>query len=519
MTRSEENRAEELQDVSPAVKVGPGLFNRVLSLGAFASGLAYLSIRFVLRDRLFDNTILNFVVPGIFYIFATTVFSFGAWRLLNNRKDTGSGRSALEYTVLLAIPVLALVSLPAFARHFTAGLASLVDVWSPRGTIYKWDSRGFAIIQERYKLQDLHRKGDEVAHLAAAQAIMVSHASPAILRKLTTNSQPREFRYDRQYWLNRALRGHPPGLAMLYAMASWNAPFARVMALVLTCLIAVIAFWAGNRWDPTQKLGLLMLGFFVGVPNLIWWHAMSVSSDLPPCLFTYGAFGILAGVAAAKPFNAKSDYHSSAQVVLAGILLALGTFVTYTGALATGAATLLILTQAGYPRKISAVAWVLIPTVVALLVGVWYSWLIFSDGNHLLLARVTSFTNPEATAGFISGWRAAAIFVKRLPMDLGWPMVVLLFGGVAWQIFRRDTSFFRRASELCIAAVVLVPAATFFWPEIRFAYPGWLFVVHGLGLPHIWRHMHALDKSLVFGTLMSFSYCKFVLLRLAVPVG
>ena len=501
-------------------KGGAAAFWRILSLIAFVSGLAYLSLRFVQRDRLFDSVFANFAVPAALYVFATGVFYLLADVLMRPR-DCRVGYFRIVRAALLStgLALLAIISFPAMAKHFTAGLAILTDIHSPDGTIYKWDTRGVTTVRDNYKLEELHRKGDEVAHLAAAQAIAISEGRPSTIASLCDTSGTSDFRYDRKYWVARALRGHPPGLAIIYSLACGNAVFARVTALLLTCIITALCYWAGNKWSREQKLGLMMVALFLGIPNLIWWHAMSVSSDLPPCLFTFSAFALLATWTLTNEQKPPSSLIPSIALILAGLLLGLGTFVTYTAALAAAASVVLVLTQSSSRQKALRAVWLIAPAGIAVLVGVWYSRMIFQDGGHVLLSRLDSLVDSQQSTPFISGWQAAFIFVKRLPMDLGWPMVVLFLGALIWQLVRRDASVFTRLSQLFIAAVVLIPAATFFWPELRFAYPGWLFVCYGLGVPEIWKRTGAFEKSLLFSTLLAFSYSKFVLLRFAVPVG
>jgi len=491
---------------------------RVLSVSAFASGFAYLSLRFILRDSLFDSVVANSAVPAALYLLATSVFYLLADVVLRCAKRN-NGHFLKIWGMSIGLILLAILALPALAKHFTTGLAILADIHSPEGRIYKWDSRGFATVRDKYNLAELHRQGDEVAHLAAAQAVMVSGARPSIIAGFYAASGAGDFRYDRKYWVSRALRGHPPGVAMMYSLACGNAVFARVVAALLTSLTAVLCYWAANKWEPDRKLGLIAIALFLGIPNLVWWHGMSVSSDIPPCLFTFPAFGLLATATLGQGEKLRCGLNPNAAVVLAGLLMGIGTFVTYTAALSAAASAALILTQPNYRQRLLSALWLLAPAGVAVIIGIWYSHLIFKDGEHVLVSRLTSLVGREEVAGFISGGRAALIFVKRLPMDLGWPMVILFTGALIWQVVRQDANVFTRASQLLIAGLVLIPAAVLFWPEIRFAYPGWLLVCYGLGIPELWKRMSNFDRSLAFGSLLGFSYTKFVMLRLAVAAG
>lgn len=481
---------------------------------ASLAALGYFSVRFVVRDQLTPSTPANVAIPVATFAVSTLLF------FLLTRRALVRPHPSIAYTVscgALALPLLVL-GLATWSQHFTAHLAALEDICSPYGTIRLWKPNGEAVVRTNYALSELHRNGDEVAHLAAAQAIANTFGAPQKMRELAHRdgeTAPALFRYDRAYWINRALRGHPPGLAVLYAPAASNPPFARVVALLFTMVAAWAAFWMGTQHLGDRSLGLLFLAVFLGIPNLIWWHAASVSSDIPPCVPAYLAFGTLglAGV-----WREPEQASNTRLLAVAGFLLGMATLITYTAAVPAAAGALAVYFRETRWKKLTKPALLVGPAAVAVGIEIWYARNVFGDGGHVLLHRLATLAGSCEAGPYIAGVRGLKTFLVRLPMDVGPPLLVLFCGGILQQLVDRCRPIGRRLKDLMVGCAVLIPASSLFWPEIRFAFPALPFLCYGFGVTTLWDKMSSTQKALTIGLIGGFSYTKFVLTRLAVPV-
>ena len=301
-------------------------------------------------------------------------------------------------------------------------------------------------------------------------------------------------------------------MAMIYAPVAENPPLARVWAglVFLACIAA--AFWAGNQWSPETRFGLLAAATFASIPNLDWWHAVSVSSDIPPCFFCFLAFGLLARATKPNGYDVKED----APIRLAGLVLGVGCLVTLTASLASLAAAMLVGVIGGR-RRIGHALWLVIPSVLCVVAGMAYSKLAVPVSQHPVLARldlapisgVRTFTGP--LVGLLT-------FVRRWPMDLGIPLTLLFALLPVRQMIRLGDPQSRRwvLGGLLAAGAVLVPSAIMFWPEIRFAFPGFLGVLLGLGFLDYWKELSPRLRAATVATIVAFAYSKFVLHNLLV---
>ena len=235
--------------------------------------------------------------------------------------------------VVGAIPCFVLFG-AAIEKRFLSNLVALRNVDTQVPDYYTWKPDGERYVEPMsLALERFHRKGDETAHLAAAMALRKTWANPSRIAEMIHGVE----KHDRSYWLRRALAGHPPGLAALYATVCLNPPFARVWAFMLFLASVLVAYWAGNKWSDESRFGLLTATCFAFMPNLNWWHMTSVSSDVPPAVFTFLAFG-LAGCAV----QAQHTGFRNSFLLAIGLLLGVGTFITYTASLAAFGTAILL---------------------------------------------------------------------------------------------------------------------------------------------------------------------------------
>lgn len=397
----------------------------------------------------------------------------------------------------------------ALSRHMWRGLVSLESLDSPRPRYICWDSAGqTSIAPITYPLKEFHRTGDETAHLAAAMAIRKTAGVPHRIAELIDKPEG----HDRSYWLRRALTGHPPGLATIYSPVAENPPLARIWAGLIFLLCVGAAFWAGNQWSPDSHFGLLTAACFASIPNLDWWHAVSVSSDIPPCFFSFVGFGLLAPAIMRDKWESDEGH----RIKLAGLLLAVACFVTLTASLASLAAAVLMVSTKGR-QGICYAAWLLIPSVISVALGIAYSRLAVPDAAHVVLARLETVGESGPTS-FTDPLRGLLTFVRRCPMDLGIPLTLAFILLPVRQIVSLAHGGSRRwiFGGFCAAIAVLAPAAMMFWPEIRFAYPGFLAVMLGLGFLDFWVTVSPRTRALTIAAIAGFAYSKFVLHNLLV---
>lgn len=409
---------------------------------------------------------------------------------------------------LSAVPCVMLFG-AALEQRFLTNLVALRHVKTDVPDYYVWTAGGDRSAESMsLPLERFHRKGDETAHLAAAMALRTSLGNPRAIAEMVRENRG----HDRSYWISRALAGHPPGLAALYAPVSASPPVARVWAFLFFIASAILAFWAGNAWSGESGFGLVTAACFAFLPNLNWWHMTSVSSDIPPAVFTFLAFG-LAGYAV------KPERRDSCRLlwVAIGVLFGVATFITYTAALAAlGTAILIWAYIPNEKRKLSIWLWLLLPSACAVVLGTLYSRFAIPVSQSVLIARLKSLNETDHSV-FANPIRAIITFVFRWPMDLGIPLTVFIVGIPIWFILRRSNdSIVTKALHLLAAFAVLVPAASFFWPEIRFTFPGLLVILVGLGLRHFWEGISHSQRASMISSVVAFGFSKYVLHSLLV---
>ncbi|MGQ9915685.1 MAG: hypothetical protein ACUVQQ_15205 [Thermogutta sp.] len=471
-----------------------------LAILCFGSGLAYMIFRYAESGE---------SIPGV--LGAATVFGvawFWAFALSRCVGDETASSVWPVLTIALAFPCLALLG-QSLNRHIWRNLVALESLDCETPQYILWNQCGTTQIEPN--TLDLrkffHRGGDETAHLAAALAMRETGGNPSAVAKLIGKREG----HNRAYWLRRALSGHPPGLALLYAPVATNPPLARVWAALVFGACAVLAYWAGNQWSPGTRYGLFAATVFVSIPNLTWWHAFSVSSDIPPALFTFTAFGLVGRAVR----NDKLPTQASGPIALAGVLLGIGCLVTLTAALPAFALAFLILTTRR-EGSLRAAMWLLVPSALCVLAGVGYSKLAVPGERPGLFARVAAVAHENNV--YTSPLEGLLTFVRRLPMDLGIPVTILFFALPLLMFCRQYDNRVNlpRLGKLLGGGCVLIPAATFFWPEIRFAYPGFLVVLVGLGFQDFWESVSPRLRAFIVASVFSFGFAKFVLHNLLV---
>lgn len=467
---------------------------------SFAAGLVYMIFRYGVAADSISGVLSGAAVFGLAWVWA-----FSLSRVLANT-TTSSVWQVLAF--VLAIPCVALLG-ESLNRHIWRNLVALESLDPETPQYISWNERGTT--QKEPNTLDLgkrfHRGGDEAAHLAAALAMRETGGNPWAVANLIGKREG----HNRAYWLRRALSGHPPGLALLYAPVATNPPLARIWAALIFGACAMLAYWAGNQWSSATRYGLLTGTVFVSIPNLTWWHAFSVTSDLPPALFTFAAFGLVGRAL----HDQRNESRLRGPMAAAGLLLGIGCFVTLTASLAAlGLAALVVTTRC--KRSLGAAAYLLIPAAFFVAVGIVYSRLAVPGAVPVLIARAAAV--GVENSGFTSTLEGFLTFVRRLPMDLGIPITILFFALPLLMLFRRCDSqvHLGRAGKLLGAACVLIPAATFFWPEIRFAYPGFLVVLVGLGFQDFWESVSPRLRAFTVANVFAFGFAKFVLHNLAV---
>lgn len=438
-------------------------------------------------------------------LFALAVFVIGwlcSWfftRIILS-KDMSPVRILLA--TLTAIPCCILGG-TALERRFLSDLVALQSIDRNLPGYYVWSPRGErAGAPMSLPFERFHRKGDETAHLAAAAALRATRGDPSGIAEMARAGEG----HDRSYWIKRALAGHPPGLAALFAPVSQSPPVARVWAILFFLGAACLAYWAGNVWSSGSRFGLLAAACFTFLPSLNWWHMTSVTSDVPPAVFTFLAFGI-AGYAACR----RSIVRPGLLFPVIGVLFALGTFVTYTGALAALGTAILV--WAHIPkenRKVAIWAWLLVPSACAVLMGTLYSRLAIPNSRSVLIARIDSL-NEMTDSIFADPIGGIVTFISRWPMDLGIPITIFLSVIPVWFLVRNSDNVAKKLLHIAAALAVLIPASSFFWPEIRFAYPGLLVVLVGGGFKQFWENISNFQKSFMVCSIVAFGFSKYTL--------
>lgn len=468
----------------------------IISVLGLLGGLGYV----VLRYRTSDAA-ANPILLAIAIFLLPWVCAYGLWPRQNAGKWKVLGIAAGVVCVL----ILGL----ALSKHVWRNLVALESLESEVSRYVCWNVDGeTSLAPNDLPLKVFHRQGDETAHLAAAKAVRMTFANPFAIRKLIGERNG----HNRSYWLARALSGHPPGLAILYAPVCDNPPLARIWAATILLACGLLAFWAGKQWSPDSRYGILAAAAFLCVPNLDWWHALSVSSDIPPALLTFAGFGFVGRALRTPEGEALRHFR------IAGILLGLGCVITLTAFLPAFALAVVV----GLTRRTDkwhAIAWLLLPALICLFVAI--TWSRLATSNHVVLSRVTEA--GEETTTYTPPLEGVVTFVRRWPMDLGIPLCILFITLPLLQFLPRSDSnphccALSPASRLVGAALILLAASSLFWPEIRFAYPGWLVVLLGLGFQDYWESLTNDLRAVTVANIFAFGFAKFVLHNLLVVV-
>lgn len=504
MTRLAEHRITDVKaGLTPAERSGPFVMWLIIGL-ANAAGLAYV----ILRYR-------GVGVTGV--AFASAVFAIAwctSWLTARLVLRGNSSRALIGLAACCAL-VCALLLGTALESRIWTNLIVLSSIDTDRPDYHAWSPNGQRETKPNsLPLNEFHRGGDEAAHLASAMAVRAASGNPNQIAKLIGRREG----HNRTYWIARALRGHPPGLAMLYAPVCLNPPLARVWAFLFFLASVCLTWWAGNRWSSDTKFGLLCASCFAFLPNLNWWHMTSVSSDIPPAVFTLLGLGLLGRRITQEPEDRGVDRY---DLPTAGVLIGVGTFVTYTAALAAGAAAIAYWTLTPRTaRRPTHLFWLLAPAVCAVGLGTLYSKIAIPQSSTVLGARIAEAAgNDDASGVFAHPAKAAYTFVTRWPMDVG-PAITVLFVLIpVWLSFSRRDNLAEKGGKLLAAMAILIPAATFFWPEIRFTYPSILLVLIGLGFKDFWELASNPQRYALVSAIASFGFSKYVLHSLLVANG
>jgi hypothetical protein len=508
------NRATTYEPASPyLVSTADRELSRRAALGmklvisaSLLGGLAYVALRYRPATEVDSGQYLWFVLPIALYV----SLAFLVYRLLRRARVGAERRwkSRIE-AVWLSVTVVAVAALllSAGSSHLWNDLVALERVGDDRNVYNVWQNDGTSAKVYDAPLTVMHRLGDETAHLAGAMAVRQEGLSPSRLQGLMTSSDAAT-----PYWLRRHFQGHPPGLAIVYAPVASNPPAARVFSLVIFSLCVLAAGWAGYHISGSRDVGILAAVCFVAVPDILWWHAFSVSSDVPPALPVFLGIGLLGRTIQKREQMSQQAFNVS--ILGVGVLFALGCLITYTAFLPVAAACLLLL-QWNRTRRLSILLIVALPAVLVVGLTMLYSEAVLGAQSSVFVSRARDVTGAESS--YDSQGLTVLGFFFRLPQDLGLPML-LLFGGtflVSW-IDLASKALTRRLFEIAAGLAVIIPSVFFFWPQIRFMYPGWIFVIGACGITYIWPKLGSRWRALGIASIVAFALSKFILLRLTV---
>jgi len=303
------------------------------------------------------------------------------------------------------------------------------------------------------------------------------------------------------YWVRRHFKGHPPGFGAVFAPVAANPPLARVFSLILFGLCVWAAYWVGVQFYGDRSIGVLFAVMFACIPEILWWHAHSVNTDIPPCLPCYLAIGILG---AEVHRTQMSHSVETPRLVVVGALLAIGCIITLTAFLAALACSVFLLRQRA-TRDWRSLAIVLLPSVAAVALGQCYSAAVLYGVEPPFLA-----TGITSNMGY--RLRRIASLFRGTPQDLGPPLCVLIAGCFVWALFRARAAGVRQRSWEIGAALAVILPGLWFPSSIRYMYTGLPFIVIGLGMVCAWQHLGERLRSWMLATIISFAVCKYVML-------
>ncbi|MCL4190552.1 MAG: hypothetical protein KJZ87_02310 [Thermoguttaceae bacterium] len=460
-------------------------------------------LRYWAREADFATQIWTTIGPAALY--AGFVFLFHSWlqRCWCCSLDAPRKKPPFKLMYwLLWSGVVAIVA-SAMALRAWEGLVSVCEVGQGKGGAYHvWSTDGNVAVVKELPLKRMFRSGDETAHLAAATALRTAGLNPWRVNEIVESSGGR----GKAYWLNRALSGHPPGVAAVFSLVSWNPPASRMLGLLVFLACGVAAYQACVMYTGDRALGWAMAILFAFVPEVQYWHAFRVSTDILPCLPSFLAFGVLGGILTSNDDTPSS--HQMRSLVAMGGLLALACICTYTAFLASLASCAMLMSRST-TRNWRAITVVLCPSAMAVLFGIWFSQVSLGSTSVLLIDRAANAVGTGPS--FDSQGLTLTGFLAGLPQDLGPPLCTLLLVAAALRIH----NVLARPGilmELLAAAAVAVPSATMFWPQLRFMFPGWLFVLTGLGVPDLLQRCDRRGQAFAVATVAGFATAKFVIL-------
>ena len=449
---------------------------------ALLAGAAYLFLRF-------SRESLEPALYCVVYYGLTTVL---IWRVLLPCKGNLEKLMLGLLGIACAYPLLNAASLHAWADLY-------VHVADEDDTeVYRaWLRDGASELRTDVSTSKVHANGDELAHLAYAQAIATHGPWPSRLEGLVKDIRG----HNRAYWIHRGSQGHPPGLAILFSSVATNPPIARALDFCIYLLCVAAADGAGQQLQPGADFGAFCMAMFLGVTNVLWWHSFRVSADMLPTLPAFIGTGLLWRGLSATPTVSR------ATLLAAGLCFGISCLVTHTGVLAVAAAAPLLFTVPSSGELRARASLLLLPGVIATVAGIAFSCAIVGVDDHVILGRFSSAAQAEQFDRRGMNW---LWLLRRLPSDLGPPLCVFWVFSLlrtCWVFSRHPCRL--RALRLASAAAVVVPASCMFWAQVRYMLPGWAFICVGVGAFDFWESGSNRMRSLSVATLIAFSFSKF----------
>lgn len=478
---------------------------------AFIAGGGYLALHYRGLSVRPDGTWL--FQPLVHYVLSVLVIYRLLMRLWQRPGGSPGFSQWLEPVLLVTIGLGLLAPVVnALSRHAWDELVALQGLGND-GKMYRvWDESGSVQLKHDVPLTDMHIEGDETCNLVVAAALARVGFSPALLSEFS-REDPENMT---GYWMRRHLKGHPPGWAAMLSPMAHNPPTARVFQFVIYLLTTVAAFAAGTAYRGNRLDGLLTAAFFACLPDLIWFHAGRATADVAPALPSF--LGIAIVLQCNRLWDSLTTGERTLRLLVAGLLFAAGTAITYTAAMAAAGSGLLLLWERGW-KTFGNVVLLGTPGIAALLVCVWFSGAsradrtsVFEDRAHDLAADQAA----EAAAGRKSAFglerHTTRSFVTRFPGMVGPPVLILLSTSVLGYLLSK-VSRRRQLAEAAAAICVVAPSIWAFWANLRYMFPGWMLVLIGAGIPGAWEGVSPRWRVFAVAVVAAFAVSKFTAMR------
>lgn len=473
------------------------------------SGLIYMMFRYRNEEALGNY---SSIAPIALYLI-TFLFIFLVSKRFFSRKIICEFNWGTLF-MALTFPFLIYILLQACSIHIWDKLVAVHSINSPNVTFQSWAQNGVTRPPTNLNLDDMHSKGDEVAHLVAMAAINKKGILPTALNSLidpqVTLSDSEKGK--RSYWLYRHFLAHPPGYAIFCAPLSKNPPFSRCFNILVFAASLSCALWAGLFGFNRKGVGIFFLVCAASIPQILWASVFVTSTDIMPCIPAFIACGLFFKFMTNEENNL--DKPNCIDFLKIGFLLSLACFITYTPALTTVGITMIIIFR-GERRWYLHALLVSVPAFITVAASLYYGSVVLGGIETAFNGLFSAGKEPQAVVG-TKVTELIRIFTE-LPQRIGPPACLLLITSVALivsQLYSKPNEYRRTLSWVTGGLAVISPSLlTSRLPQIRYLLPSLLLVLISSGGLYLWRNLNLSGRAVLLASLASFAFSKFVILR------